>query len=153
MDVDMDNGMAMDSCMDSVIIDDEPLPLEREDRPRSRTWPILPPPCETIHEHERDAEIAEPPPTIEEVEVEEDNSGDAQKTGTDPNPRKNSRKNAWGNLSYADLITQAIQTAPEQRLTLSQIYEWMVRNIAYFKDKGDSTSSAGWKVITSSDFL
>lgn len=127
-----------------VIIDDEPLTMEREDRPRSRTWPILPPPIETIHEHERDAEIAEPPPIIEEVELEED-SNESQKT-SEANPRKNSRKNAWGNLSYADLITQAIQTAPEQRLTLSQIYEWMVRNIAYFKDKGDSTSSAGWKV-------
>ena len=133
----------------NVIIDDEPL-MEREDRPRSRTWPILPPPIETIHEHERDAEIAEPPPIIEEVEFEEE-SGESQKT--EANPRKNSRKNAWGNLSYADLITQAIQTAPEQRLTLSQIYEWMVRNIAYFKDKGDSTSSAGWKVNKITDIV
>ena len=57
-----------------------------------------------------------------------------------------SRRNAWGNLSYADLITQAIQSAPEKRLTLSQVYEWMVANIPYFKDKGDSNSSAGWKV-------
>lgn len=134
----------------SVIIDDEPL-LEREDRPRSRTWPILPPPIETIHEHERDAEIAEPPPIIEEVEPEEEATNDTLKAET--NPRKNSRKNAWGNLSYADLITQAIQSSPEQRLTLSQIYEWMVRNIPYFKDKGDSTSSAGWKVGSKKKFL
>ena len=28
------------------------------------------------------------------------------------------RRNPWGNMSYADLITQAISTAPEQRLTL-----------------------------------
>ncbi|KAK3923775.1 Forkhead box protein O [Frankliniella fusca] len=61
--------------------------------------------------------------------------------------KKNStRRNAWGNLSYADLITQAITTAPDKRLTLSQIYEWMVHNVPYFKDKGDSNSSAGWKV-------
>ncbi|KAH6927264.1 hypothetical protein HPB50_001225 [Hyalomma asiaticum] len=61
-------------------------------------------------------------------------------------PKKNSsRRNAWGNMSYADLITQAIQSAPEKRLTLSQIYEWMVQNVPYFKDKGDSNSSAGWK--------
>ncbi|XP_052126710.1 forkhead box protein O [Frankliniella occidentalis] len=60
--------------------------------------------------------------------------------------KKNStRRNAWGNLSYADLITQAITTAPDKRLTLSQIYEWMVHNVPYFKDKGDSNSSAGWK--------
>ena len=60
--------------------------------------------------------------------------------------KSSSRRNAWGNLSYADLITQAINSTAEKRLTLSQVYEWMVANIAYFKDKGDSNSSAGWKV-------
>jgi forkhead box protein O3 len=49
-------------------------------------------------------------------------------------------------MSYADLITQAINGSPDKRLTLSQIYEWMVQNVSYFKDKGDSNSSAGWKV-------
>ena len=62
------------------------------------------------------------------------------------NKKTSSRRNAWGNLSYADLITQAIKNSPDQRLTLSQVYEWMVANIPYFKDKGDSNSSAGWKV-------
>lgn len=62
-------------------------------------------------------------------------------------PRKSSaRRNAWGNYSYADLITQAIESSPEKRLTLAQIYDWMVRSVPYFKDKGDSNSSAGWKV-------
>ncbi|XP_019941800.1 forkhead box protein O1-A-like [Paralichthys olivaceus] len=56
-----------------------------------------------------------------------------------------SRRNAWGNMSYADLITKAIDNSPEKRLTLSQIYEWMVKSVPYFKDKGDSNSSAGWK--------
>ncbi|KAG8444686.1 hypothetical protein GDO86_009742 [Hymenochirus boettgeri] len=56
-----------------------------------------------------------------------------------------SRRNAWGNMSYADLITKAIESSPEKRLTLSQIYEWMVHSVPYFKDKGDSNSSAGWK--------
>lgn len=63
-----------------------------------------------------------------------------------PVKKNSSRRNAWGNLSYADLITQAITSAPDKRLTLSQIYEWMVQNVPYFKDKGDSNSSAGWKV-------
>ncbi|TRY59119.1 hypothetical protein DNTS_009561 [Danionella cerebrum] len=57
-----------------------------------------------------------------------------------------SRRNAWGNMSYADLITRAIESSPEKRLTLSQIYDWMVKSVPYFKDKGDSSSSAGWKV-------
>ena len=59
---------------------------------------------------------------------------------------KSSRRNAWGNQSYADLITRAIESTAEKRLTLSQIYDWMVRYVPYFKDKGDSNSSAGWKV-------
>nr|CAD2150612.1 unnamed protein product [Meloidogyne enterolobii] len=59
--------------------------------------------------------------------------------------KSSTRRNAWGNMSYADLITQAILASPEQRLTLSQVYEWMVHNVAYFRDKGDSNSSAGWK--------
>uniref|UniRef100_A0A671NWQ9 Forkhead box protein O3-like n=1 Tax=Sinocyclocheilus anshuiensis TaxID=1608454 RepID=A0A671NWQ9_9TELE len=63
-------------------------------------------------------------------------------------PRKSSsRRNAWGNLSYADLITKAIESTPDKRLTLSQIYDWMVRSVPYFKDKGDTNSSAGWKCI------
>lgn len=67
-------------------------------------------------------------------------------TITGSSKKNSSRRNAWGNLSYADLITQAIQSATDNRLTLSQIYEWMVQNVPYFKDKGDSNSSAGWKV-------
>lgn len=59
------------------------------------------------------------------------------------------RRNAWGNLSYADLITKAIESSPRTRLTLSQIYEWMVKNVPYFSNKGDSFSSAGWKVCAS----
>uniref|UniRef100_A0A183EN16 Fork-head domain-containing protein n=1 Tax=Gongylonema pulchrum TaxID=637853 RepID=A0A183EN16_9BILA len=63
-----------------------------------------------------------------------------------PNKKSTTRRNAWGNMSYADLITQAIVSSPEKRLTLSQVYEWMVQNVPYFRDKGDSNSSAGWKV-------
>lgn len=48
-------------------------------------------------------------------------------------------------MSYADLITKAIDSSPEKRLTLSQIYDWMVKSVPYFNDKGDSNSSAGWK--------
>ena len=63
-----------------------------------------------------------------------------------PKQKNNSRRNKWGNLSYADLITQAIKSSPDQRLTLSQIYDWVVTNVPYFSDKGDSASSSGWKV-------
>ncbi|XP_054852873.1 forkhead box protein O1 [Eublepharis macularius] len=72
-------------------------------------------------------------------------AGPALASVSGPRKSSSSRRNAWGNLSYADLITKAIESAPEKRLTLSQIYEWMVKNVPYFKDKGDSNSSAGWK--------
>ncbi|PAA76505.1 hypothetical protein BOX15_Mlig022853g3, partial [Macrostomum lignano] len=55
------------------------------------------------------------------------------------------RRNAWGNQSYAELITQAIQSSPNGRLTLAEIYDWMVRHVPYFTARSDSASSAGWK--------
>ena len=88
-------------------------------------------------------------------------SGDANVTNsvinntstTTTKPKTSSRKNAWGNMSYADLITQGIESSPDKRLTLAQIYDWMVKNVPYFKDKGDSNSSAGWKVTPFDLFL
>lgn len=59
---------------------------------------------------------------------------------------KKPRRHAWGNLSYAEIITKAIGSSPEQRLTLSQIYDWMIKNIPYFATKSCAGSSAGWKV-------
>jgi hypothetical protein len=58
------------------------------------------------------------------------------------------RKNAWGNLSYAELISKAIITNADQRLTLSEIYDWMIKYVPFFRNKVDRTSSAGWKVIS-----
>jgi hypothetical protein len=62
--------------------------------------------------------------------------------------KSGARRNPWGNMSYADLITQAVTSAPDHRLTLAQIYEWLVKNVPYFHGKGDNISSIGWKVRT-----
>ena len=62
------------------------------------------------------------------------------------NKKGGARKNAWGGYSYADLISAAIKSSEHKRLTLAQIYEWIVNNIPYFRDKGEANSSAGWKV-------
>jgi hypothetical protein len=62
------------------------------------------------------------------------------------NDAQTSRKNAWGNLSYAELIAKAIDHSHGKRLTLSQIYSWMIQYVPYFRDKGDRKSSTGWKV-------
>lgn len=66
-----------------------------------------------------------------------------------PQPKSEPNKkmrNAWGNMSYAELITQAILSTAEKRLTLSEIYDWIVKNVHYFSDKANSPSTAGWKV-------
>lgn len=118
--------------MDAADIDHN---FEPQTRARSNTWPLRP---------NRELEPQSSPTS-------EDSNPEGQK-GCEKDPlglntkKSGSRRNAWGNLSYADLITKAIQSSPEKRLTLSQIYDWMVQNVPYFKDKGDSTSSAGWKV-------
>ena len=61
--------------------------------------------------------------------------------------KRPARRNAWGTASYADLIAAAIESSPDKRLTLSEIYDWMVTNVKYFSDRADNSSSAGWKVI------
>ncbi|KAG5335360.1 FOXO protein, partial [Acromyrmex heyeri] len=111
--------------------------FEPQTRARSNTWP-LPRPEGYVEGNaptaKEGAEGGTPPHQAQLAQ------------GLLPVKKNSSRRNAWGNLSYADLITQAITSAPDQRLTLSQIYEWMVQNVSYFKDKGDNNSSAGWKV-------
>lgn len=107
--------------------------FEPQQRVRCNTWPCRP---------REDVVEAQCSPVSDESTA--DNQVKPENLGL--NKKTSSRRNAWGNLSYADLITKAIQSSPEQRLTLSQIYDWMVQNVPYFKDKGDSTSSAGWKV-------
>lgn len=122
--------------------------FEPQTRARSNTWP-LPRPDGYIDGNTTSTNIG--------IDVVKEESEDCElqlqhgQLNTNGNHHNNikknsSRRNAWGNLSYADLITSAITTAPDQRLTLSQIYEWMVEHVSYFMDKGDSNSSAGWKV-------
>uniref|UniRef100_A0A915KWJ3 Fork-head domain-containing protein n=1 Tax=Romanomermis culicivorax TaxID=13658 RepID=A0A915KWJ3_ROMCU len=50
-----------------------------------------------------------------------------------------------GHPSYVELITQAILTSTEQRMTLAEIYDWMVKNVDAFKNQRNLHSSTGWK--------
>ncbi|RLU22161.1 hypothetical protein DMN91_006541 [Ooceraea biroi] len=117
--------------------EDDEIGDAKETRARSNTWP-LPRPEGYVEGNapagNEGAEGGTPPHQTQ-----------LAQGGLLPVKKNSSRRNAWGNLSYADLITPAITSAPDQRLTLSQIYEWMVQNVSYFKDKGDNNSSAGWK--------
>ncbi|GJQ85730.1 hypothetical protein Trydic_g12136 [Trypoxylus dichotomus] len=112
--------------------------FEPQIRPRCMTWP-QPRPKNYIQQEDEtgNKHFGLPGQTMENLAP--------VATVNTPNKNKSNRRNAWGNLSYADLITQAIMSSPEKRLTLSQIYEWIVQNIPHFKDKGNGNSSVGWK--------
>ncbi|XP_049623227.1 forkhead box protein O4 isoform X1 [Suncus etruscus] len=151
----MDPGNENSATGAASILDLDP-DFEPQSRPRSCTWPLPQPELitkpsgplevepglgEKVHTEGRSEPILLPTRLPEPA-------GGPQSgiLGAVTGPRKGgSRRNAWGNQSYAELISQAIESAPEKRLTLAQIYEWMVRTVPYFKDKGDSNSSAGWK--------
>ncbi|XP_033829849.1 forkhead box protein O4 [Periophthalmus magnuspinnatus] len=135
--------------------------FEPQSRPRSCTWPLPRPDISVVKaEGTEGSESAtgtppadEDKPEAQQITPEYEKSAVAAEGGLvssagggTATPRKgSSRRNAWGNQSYADLISQAIENSPEKRLTLAQIYEWMVKTVPYFRDKGDSNSSAGWK--------
>lgn len=54
--------------------------------------------------------------------------------------------NPWGEESYADLITRALQSDPGGRMKLCDIYQWFSDNIPYFAGRTSQESSSGWKV-------
>ncbi|KAK7076193.1 FORKHEAD, partial [Halocaridina rubra] len=114
-------------------------------RSRSNTWPLHVP--EGYMESEDPSAVtAEGPVPVDQVRGAPGTLGGPGDPVGGPPKKNTSRRNPWGNMSYADLIAQAIMSSPDGRATLSQIYDWMVQNVPYFKDKGDSNSSAGWKV-------
>ncbi|XP_053284424.1 forkhead box protein O4 [Pleuronectes platessa] len=136
--------------------------FEPQSRPRSCTWPLPRPDLSVVKPEGADGteSAAGTPPADEDKPEPQQITSEPEKAeaavaeaeggagvgGAGATPRKgSSRRNAWGNQSYADLISQAIDNSPEKRLTLAQIYEWMVKTVPYFRDKGDSNSSAGWK--------
>ncbi|KAM8848226.1 forkhead box protein O4 [Synchiropus picturatus] len=136
--------------------------FEPQSRPRSCTWPLPRPDISAVKPEGADgteSAAGTPPadedkPEPQQITLEPEKAAATAEGGVvggvggaaGATPRKgSSRRNAWGNQSYADLISQAIENSPEKRLTLAQIYEWMVKTVPYFRDKGDSNSSAGWK--------
>jgi len=66
--------------------------------------------------------------------------GDMDSDGDDCSApgRESSNKPAY---SYANLITFAINSSPEKRMTLSEIYQWICDKYPYYRDAGN-----GWKV-------
>ena len=120
--------------------------FEPQARLRANTWPVRPREFATPGEETNSS--TPPISDTSENALEYANVSKDSSTNSTVGKKGGTRRNAWGSLSYADLITKAIESSTEKRLTLSQIYDWMVQNVPYFKDKGDNNSSAGWKVST-----
>ncbi|XP_023649863.2 forkhead box protein O4-like [Paramormyrops kingsleyae] len=129
--------------MEEESVQDVDPDFEPRSRPRSCTWPNV----STVKPEGEDVGETAPGIVLASGQGKDADSRGGATSGVGVvTPRKGgSRRNAWGNQSYAELITQAIESSPEKRLTLSQIYDWMVNTVPYFKDKGDSNSSVGWK--------
>ena len=140
------------------------VPWEVDQRSRSSTWPV-PDPEQVMdprvyyqgdcQRQPMPGEYMELPPeydaTIQPEEKPHLNtspeiSGMVRPSPTSGTPEPKKPRNPWGEMSYADLITKAILSAPEKRLTLSEIYTWMIENVPYFREKANETSTSGWKV-------
>ncbi|XP_031574683.1 forkhead box protein O-like [Actinia tenebrosa] len=52
---------------------------------------------------------------------------------------------AWRNFSYTDLITLAIFSTSDRRMTVKEIYAWVARNIPHFYTKKYEPAASGWK--------
>merc|ERR1711892_352912 len=123
-------------------------PLCPQQRDRCNTWPGQvqggsPAPSPPYSNHSPGQAL----PSVTEDESKEEEEDDLSPSSPlgSYKSKTNARRNPWGNSSYADLITMAIQSAPDRRLTLSQVYDWMVGTVPYFTERADSSSSAGWK--------
>ncbi|WKX88214.1 hypothetical protein Q1695_008110 [Nippostrongylus brasiliensis] len=55
------------------------------------------------------------------------------------------KPNPWGEESYSDIIAKALESAPDGRLKLNEIYQWFSDNIPYFRDRSSQEDAAGWK--------
>ncbi len=51
-------------------------------------------------------------------------------------------------FSYAQLISQAILNAPDEKLTLNGIYNFIMTKYAYYRSQG----GGGWQVKSSGNF-
>ncbi len=126
------------------------LDMELDPRTRSSTWPLrdaalLSAAAGVDSDNEQLGYESPRPGTGMELKAETPEcESPIQQSKSEPKQAK--LRNAWGNMSYAELITQAVLSSPEKRLTLSEIYDWIVKNVPYFTDKANSPSTAGWKV-------
>lgn len=67
----------------------------------------------------------------------------------DPDMSMQKKSNPWGEESYADLIARALESVPDGRLRLNEIYQWFIERVTYFGERAGPEEAAGWKVSRS----
>lgn len=65
----------------------------------------------------------------------------ASEDGSEPCAQAPYAKDGKPAYSYANLITFAINSSPQKKMTLSEIYQWICDTFPYYRDIGN-----GWKV-------
>src|SRR6218665_1619691 len=65
----------------------------------------------------------------------------ASEDGSEPCPQSPFAKDGKPAYSYANLITFAINSSPQKKMTLSEIYQWICDTFPYYREIGN-----GWKV-------
>ncbi|KAL7670567.1 hypothetical protein ACOME3_005503 [Neoechinorhynchus agilis] len=50
-----------------------------------------------------------------------------------------------GNLSYMEMISRAIESHPQQRLVLKDIYKWLIINMPYFTERQHKPICRSWQ--------
>jgi hypothetical protein len=60
-------------------------------------------------------------------------------------PSRSASSEKLANKTYSELIVEAIESHPQKRLTLSQIYEWLIENVPTCWENANKPSSTGWK--------
>jgi len=71
----------------------------------------------------------------------QDGGGDGDNVDSEGDDCSGSGRDSKPAYSYANLITFAINSSPEKRMTLSEIYQWICDKYPYYRDAGN-----GWKV-------
>lgn len=54
------------------------------------------------------------------------------------------------NLSYAELIRRAIESSPNKKMTLNEIYQWITENFPFYRQQEKNQS---WKVAATNGLL
>ena len=125
-------------------------------RPRRHTWPVEHYFGHSYFPEETQPTVLDPvssPRTSRNGEKRMKKSNSVPKSPTSQQspktaqqPRRKLTTHKLSAKSYVELITEAILSTSEKRMTLADINKWMVANVPCFKQQANDSGSSGWKV-------